>query len=431
MTTVDANLIRTVAADMLEVFLSTESCDRERAQQAVSRMYEYHDVPPPRDFLWYPSISKAARAAMLCAWMQACKITLKDQSPSDMILYALDAAGKNCLVNLDLHEKSLCYTSRFLDLTQFWQDETLEVLEEHAAVLRRACRSVRNLLSLLPRLAIEEQLKQNSTITFWDDLFGEVLSGVTDKDVDYQFNRSFEMLNRFDDRQHRFTLNCLNQFLFSASSEDALNFTQARFRFGNHEADLVARYAIKEQLGIAVPASVPIHEEIVKSCGSYCAFADVCIMVERPSEIHIDVNGLLHQVDDVAYRTEDSWSFYALHGIHVPAYIARGDFTTQQIDSMRNVELRRAMIDRYGVAKYFTETGAKLIAEDRYGKLYRKTQRNDEDIVLLEVLNSTAEPDGTFKTYHLRVPPHVQTPQQAVAWTFDTPPTEYNPVVES
>ena len=38
--------------------------------------------------------------------------------------------------------------------------------------------------------------------------------------------------------------------------------------------------------------------------------------------------------------------------------------------------------------------------------------------MLVEVLNATAEQDGTRKTYFLRVPPTVRTAREAVAWTF-------------
>ena len=37
---------------------------------------------------------------------------------------------------------------------------------------------------------------------------------------------------------------------------------------------------------------------------------------------------------------------------------------------------------------------------------------------MVRVKNSTPEPDGTFKTYRLRVPPWITTTRQAIAWTF-------------
>jgi hypothetical protein len=44
---------------------------------------------------------------------------------------------------------------------------------------------------------------------------------------------------------------------------------------------------------------------------------------------------------------------------------------------------------------------------------------------MVEVVNSTAEPDGDFKTYWLRVPPTVARPREALAWTFEMPESDY------
>jgi len=46
---------------------------------------------------------------------------------------------------------------------------------------------------------------------------------------------------------------------------------------------------------------------------------------------------------------------------------------------------------------------------------------------MVEVHNSTPEPDGTRKTYYLRVPPTTRTAREAVAWTFGMSGTEYRP----
>jgi hypothetical protein len=59
------------------------------------------------------------------------------------------------------------------------------------------------------------------------------------------------------------------------------------------------------------------------------------------------------------------------------------------------------------------------------------TRLREEPILMVEVLNSTPEPDGSRKTYFLRVPPHMQTARQAVAWTFRMDQFTYAPAVES
>ena len=50
---------------------------------------------------------------------------------------------------------------------------------------------------------------------------------------------------------------------------------------------------------------------------------------------------------------------------------------------------------------------------------------------MVEVRNSTPEPDGAFKTYFLRVPPDIQTARAAVAWTFSKDEADYEPQQQS
>jgi hypothetical protein len=50
---------------------------------------------------------------------------------------------------------------------------------------------------------------------------------------------------------------------------------------------------------------------------------------------------------------------------------------------------------------------------------------------MVEVANSTPEPDGSRHRYWLRVPPRVRTCQEAVAWTFGVREAEYRPLVET
>ena len=75
-------------------------------------------------------------------------------------------------------------------------------------------------------------------------------------------------------------------------------------------------------------------------------------------------------------------------------------------------------MERYGLPRFLTDSGAKLLHEDETGKLYRTEVPNDEPLVMVQVLNSTPEPDGQRKTYSLRVPPDMTKAREAVAWTF-------------
>jgi hypothetical protein len=121
------------------------------------------------------------------------------------------------------------------------------------------------------------------------------------------------------------------------------------------------------------------------------------------------------------------------------------EITVEMISKEQNSEIRRVMIDRYGPARYLVDSGAKKIQEDEWGSLYRKEVPGDEPILMVKVVNSTAEPDGSYKDYWLRVHPECRplladgtfgnpqmlTARNAVASTFGMVGADYSPLVQT
>jgi hypothetical protein len=59
-------------------------------------------------------------------------------------------------------------------------------------------------------------------------------------------------------------------------------------------------------------------------------------------------------------------------------------------------------------ATYMRDAGGELIDHDEgYGTLWRREIKDDEPIVMLDVVNSTRGRDGRFKHYCRRVPPRI------------------------
>jgi hypothetical protein len=102
-----------------------------------------------------------------------------------------------------------------------------------------------------------------------------------------------------------------------------------------------------------------------------------------------------------------------------------------EIQEVANVEVRRVMLERYGVERFLRDAGATKIQTDEFGTLWRVDFPRDDPLVMVEVINHTAEPDGSFKTYMLRVPPRMKSAKQAVAWTFGLREDEYSPKVQT
>jgi hypothetical protein len=129
----------------------------------------------------------------------------------------------------------------------------------------------------------------------------------------------------------------------------------------------------------------------------------------------------------------DGYSIYAVNGVTVTekTAVAPETLTVQEIDSEINLEVRRIMMDRFGISRYLMESNAEVLCEDQYGTLYRKRMSGDEPLVMVRVKNSTPEPDGSFREYFLRVPPFMRTAKEAVAWTFNIEEEQYHPEQET
>jgi hypothetical protein len=157
------------------------------------------------------------------------------------------------------------------------------------------------------------------------------------------------------------------------------------------------------------------------------------IITPRPAALHRDEQGRLHNTEGAAILYPDGWGVYAVHGVRVPSDIieSHASITVERIDTEANAEIRRVMIDLYGQSRYLLDSGAKEVGRDDFGVLYRKEIPGDEALVMVKVVNSTPEADGTFKDYFLRVPPATKTAHEAVAWTFGKTAEEYAPLIET
>ncbi|WP_055710767.1 DUF6745 domain-containing protein [Streptomyces torulosus] len=170
--------------------------------------------------------------------------------------------------------------------------------------------------------------------------------------------------------------------------------------------------------------------EVARTAGWWWPYENVAVVAERPTELHRDEAGRLDRGDGPALAYSDGFALHAWRGLPVP-----GEFldsltalTPARIRDEENAELRRVMLEHYGYDRYLEESGAKPVDRDETGVLWRVELPGDEDVVMVEVVNSTPEPDGTSRTYWLRVPPTTRTAREGVAWTFGLSAEEYEPL---
>ena len=155
---------------------------------------------------------------------------------------------------------------------------------------------------------------------------------------------------------------------------------------------------------------------------------DFTIISDRPEIIKVDEQNRLHSENGPAVKWRDEMEQFYFHGVGVPGFVivSPEKITIKDIEQEKNAEIRRIMIQRYkgGVKAYMKDSNAKKVSEDEWGIIWLKERGDDFPLVVVEVVNSTPEPDGSFKHYWLRVSSQayngdtMKYPQAAIASTW-------------
>lgn len=240
-------------------------------------------------------------------------------------------------------------------------------------------------------------------------------------------------------------------------SRDEVTRQLSNAAYGSQDAGWLSFYDAFRRFGLDVSILDGLFE-CAKTLGWWWPFDDGVVLTPRPREMHLDDENQLHNENGMALSYADGWGIWMIHGLRVNEQIVMRPetLTVSQIMGETNVEIRRVMIDRFGVEK-LTEYGKVLDSDvDRDGHLRElilielpqedsSRGQKDEDILLLRVVNSSPELDGTFATYTLRCHPELRpmnngeavgfaqpmTCQNAVASLFGMYGEDYDPLVET
>lgn len=175
-------------------------------------------------------------------------------------------------------------------------------------------------------------------------------------------------------------------------------------------------------------------ETVARNSGWWYPYDGVCFMCHRSEWIKLDERNRLSYTDGAAIKYPDGWGAYCVNGVMMPEDVIEDHalITPERINVETNQEVKRIMIDIIGAEEYLRRSKAVKRDESEDGILWVCPVSGDEDIVMVEVINSTPNPDGTFKHYFLRVPPATKTAREARAYTFGiTDPNLFDPKVET
>jgi hypothetical protein len=243
----------------------------------------------------------------------------------------------------------------------------------------------------------------------------------------------------------------------NSSSNYYYHNTAKPFVMGSFASETMAQaralQAIGEYKWEASDEYLDLLDTLVKSGGRWYPFENIVVHCERPLAVSFDAQNRFHcETGPALHYRGDHMPAYYLQGRAVTKKLVEGrdKLTAKDVLAEGNQEVRRLMLDVIGIEKFLKEVGGKAIKSDEYGTLWvceeyqestrwtrpgrsngYQAQQIFESLTIVEVVNKTPEPDGTFRHYFLRVPPRYKTPKGAVAWTFSQRKIDYNPVIET
>ena len=150
-----------------------------------------------------------------------------------------------------------------------------------------------------------------------------------------------------------------------------------------------------------------------------------------PTRIIWYKNGRKHGID------ADKWGSisYYYENVRIPPHFwtKPEQLTIEEVLAHPNAEVRYVGMKIIGMDKVMKSKKTKIIHKDeKKGQvLFSIKGIFEEPVCYVKVVNSTAEPDGTFKDYYICVPPDMKSCKQAVAWTFGLEADDYNPGQET
>jgi hypothetical protein len=172
------------------------------------------------------------------------------------------------------------------------------------------------------------------------------------------------------------------------------------------------------------------YESMIEHAGPFVLHSEFAMISDRPECLTVDDQNRPHGENRSFCRWRDGTELFSWHGVRVPRWTIEYPerITAALIHAETNQELRRAMTERMGWARYLAEAGARQIHQDETGEVLEVSGLNDGDAVARFV---HVKCPSTGREYTLRVPPQTMTAREGVAWTFDVPAEKYQPGQET
>lgn len=104
----------------------------------------------------------------------------------------------------------------------------------------------------------------------------------------------------------------------------------------------------------------------VREVNWFWAYEDICFVSEKHTRCELNDQNVIHCDNAPAVEYADGMAIYAIDGVVVNEQIVMKPetITVEDIESEDNIEVRRIMIERFGIQKYLDATSAKIVDMD-------------------------------------------------------------------
>lgn len=154
-----------------------------------------------------------------------------------------------------------------------------------------------------------------------------------------------------------------------------------------------------------------------------------CILAERPSEVHCNGNGPLHNDRGPSIRWRDGVCAWAINDVVLPIesgeqIVMRPETQTlEEIDREPSIEVKRIRIERFGWMRYLSDIHATVVERRRNdieGTLEVLCRRGD-------ICALVCHCPSTGRVFVLEVPGNIKTCDQAQKWLWASDSSPYGP----
>ncbi|MEC5030607.1 MAG: hypothetical protein SAL07_11885, partial [Oscillatoria sp. PMC 1051.18] len=158
-----------------------------------------------------------------------------------------------------------------------------------------------------------------------------------------------------------------------------------------------------------------ILEQLCLNCGWIYPYKNICLICDRPRLLSFDNQHLLHAESTPAIEFADGFKVYAYHGVTLPekyGKISPNLWKSKWLLEEDNAELRRVLIQGIGYERICQELQAICLDSWQEYELLKINYELDIEPIQLLKMNCPS----TSKLHVLRVPPTLQTAQEAITW---------------